>query len=37
MKVNEVLKSGGMESLEVYREKGQMDEVFRNLTIGERM
>ena len=37
MDVNELLKTDKIEPVEIYREKGQMDEVFRNLTIGERV
>jgi len=33
--VNDVLRGQNVEPVEIYREKGFMDEVFRNLTIGE--
>jgi len=37
LQVNEVLKTDKIDPVEIYREKGHMDEVFRNLTIGEQV
>ena len=35
--VNGVIRDQAVEPVEIYREKGQMDEVFRKLTIGEQV